>query len=162
MQTSLLVVRGPTQEQTLPIRGLEFCIGRDSSCDVCVTSMMISRRHAALVIFKGRILVRDLGSRNGTYVNGKAVVAECELGHDDRLRLGPLEYRVQLELPAVPDHKPCSAGTLDEQALATVGTEEKTANHRALPANPAQANAWQVLVSVPSSQGADAPVSRRR
>ena len=95
MQFNLLVVRGLGQEQLIPVQGCEFSIGRDSSCDLCVIHMSISRRHVALMSRNGKVTVRDLGSRNGTFVNGKIVVSERELRHGDTLRVGPQEYRVQ-------------------------------------------------------------------
>jgi pSer/pThr/pTyr-binding forkhead associated (FHA) protein len=95
MQFNLLIVRGWSQEQVIPVQGREFSIGRDSSCDLCVINMSISRRHAALLSRDGKVVVRDLGSRNGTFVNGKIVACEQELRHGDTLRLGPQEYRVQ-------------------------------------------------------------------
>jgi len=165
MPLSLLVVRGPIQEQVIPVPGLEFCIGRDPGCDLCVTNMMISRRHAVLVTRHGKVLVRDLGSRNGTYVNGTAVTDECELRHADRLQLGPVEYRVQLEPPVSPENH--GDGTLCEDFLdSPINQEKKTDRHRPLPPNATLAkdrpNGWQVLVAMAFGHGVAATSSGLR
>jgi hypothetical protein len=47
-------------------------IGRDSSCDLVVTDPSVSRRHAEIALEAGQLVVRDLGSSNGTWVNGTA------------------------------------------------------------------------------------------
>jgi len=99
MQISLLVVRGPRQGQQIPIERSEFCIGRDSSCDWQTDYLIVSRRHAAIVVHGHKVVVRDLGSRNGTFVNGHVVAEECEIRHDDRLAVGPLEFRIQMQAP---------------------------------------------------------------
>jgi pSer/pThr/pTyr-binding forkhead associated (FHA) protein len=96
MQINLLAAHALGQAQPIPVQGPEFCIGRDSTCDLCVTHMSVSRRHAVLMTYEGKLVVRDLESRNGTFVNSKMVRDECELHHNDRLRVGPLEYRVQI------------------------------------------------------------------
>jgi pSer/pThr/pTyr-binding forkhead associated (FHA) protein len=96
MRINLLAAHASSPQQPIPVLGPEFCIGRDGSCDLCVTNMSVSRRHAVLLTYAGKPVVRDLGSRNGTFVNGKVVRDECELRHNDKLRVGPLEYRVQI------------------------------------------------------------------
>jgi pSer/pThr/pTyr-binding forkhead associated (FHA) protein len=96
MQIHLLPAHASGQEQRILVQGPEFCIGRDGTCDLCVTNMSVSRRHAVLMTYESKPVVRDLGSRNGTFVNGKIVRDECELRHNDTLRVGPLEYRVQI------------------------------------------------------------------
>jgi predicted component of type VI protein secretion system len=119
MQVNLLFAQGMNLEKVIPIQDSAFCIGRHSSCDLCVTHMAVSRRHAALVRQDGKVLVRDLGSRNGTFVNGELVLDERELRHDDILHLGPLEYLVQMV--SVDSHSPEPPVVSAEQEMATDG-----------------------------------------
>ena len=65
----------------------EVLIGRGSGCDVALCDDTVSRRHAQLVFRDGRWIVQDLGSRNGTTVNGR-FVGRCQLRPGDRLGLG--------------------------------------------------------------------------
>ena len=69
-------------------------IGRDADCDFTVASDSLSRRHARLELRKGRLLVTDLGSSNGTFVNGQGVV-ERVLGVGDEVRFDVESFRVQ-------------------------------------------------------------------
>jgi len=63
-------------------------LGRDASNDVVLVDPAVSRLHAVLERSDDRWVVRDLGSRNGTYVNGVRIPAERVLFRDDQLRLG--------------------------------------------------------------------------
>jgi pSer/pThr/pTyr-binding forkhead associated (FHA) protein len=62
-------------------------IGRSSSCQLVLADDTVSRRHAELRIEDGRWLLRDLGSSNGTWVNGRPVV-EAEVRAGDTVHLG--------------------------------------------------------------------------
>lgn len=63
-------------------------IGRSPSCDLPVPSPHVSRRQAWVRNDNGRFLVADLGSTNGTFVNGELVVGERELRAGDRIGVG--------------------------------------------------------------------------
>jgi hypothetical protein len=65
----------------------ELLVGRDLGCDIVLSEMTVSRRHVRLVFSDGTWSLRDLGSRNGTSVNGN-LVQRCQLCPGDRLRLG--------------------------------------------------------------------------
>jgi len=67
--------------------------------------MGISGTHCEFFLEKGRLFVRDLGSTNGTYVNGVAIVGPCPLSDQDRLLLGSTELRVHLPAPGEEDRK---------------------------------------------------------
>jgi hypothetical protein len=62
-------------------------LGRSSSCQLVFADDTVSRRHAALVVRDGAWHVVDLGSSNGTFVNGRRVV-EAEVRAGDELYLG--------------------------------------------------------------------------
>ena len=69
-------------------QGPELSLGRDPTCDVCIVSKQVSRRHAVLRQgTAGRARITDLDSRNGTRVNGRRV-AEADLEPGDVVRLG--------------------------------------------------------------------------
>ncbi|MCH7813363.1 MAG: FHA domain-containing protein [Planctomycetes bacterium] len=66
----------------------KFVIGRVASCDVTFVDDMISREHAQITALDdGRYSVKDLGSRNKTYLNGQ-LVTETVLAGGDIIRLG--------------------------------------------------------------------------
>src|SRR5438270_792013 len=74
-----------TQEQLL--------IGRDPGCDVVLSSLTVSRRHARLTFRDGRWILRDLDSTNGTMVN-RGRIGRCELRPGDRVVIGQHELVV--------------------------------------------------------------------
>jgi pSer/pThr/pTyr-binding forkhead associated (FHA) protein len=71
-------------------------IGRHVDCDVRLESPKISRRHCCLAIAYDRVLIRDLGSRNGVRVNGQ-LRQEARLQPGDELAIGPILFRFELE-----------------------------------------------------------------
>ena len=71
----------------------ELRVGRDPTCDVRLASPLVSRRPARLIFHDGGRTVQDLGSTNGTAVNGKPV-GRCQLRPGDDLRLGDALVRV--------------------------------------------------------------------
>jgi hypothetical protein len=65
-------------------------IGRSPSCDFVICHESISRRHAMLARDGERVIITDLGSTNGTFVNGRWI-SQAEVVPGDRLQLGPLD-----------------------------------------------------------------------
>ncbi|HEX6985731.1 MAG TPA: FHA domain-containing protein, partial [Planctomycetaceae bacterium] len=80
-----------------PIAGDEAVIGRHPDCEVHLESTMVSRRHARVFRESGRLMVEDLGSGNGTFVNGGRVVGPTPLRDGDRLKVGPVLLRFEDE-----------------------------------------------------------------
>jgi pSer/pThr/pTyr-binding forkhead associated (FHA) protein len=68
-------------------------VGRHPECDVRIDLPKVSRRHCCLALAYERVVIRDLGSRNGLRVNGQ-VVDEAQLSHGDEVAIGPLIFRV--------------------------------------------------------------------
>jgi pSer/pThr/pTyr-binding forkhead associated (FHA) protein len=95
-------VAGGGAGKALVISRPSFLIGRDASCQLCAASSEVSRRHCLLIIEGERVLLQDLGSKNGTFVNDLRVEGQVELRHKDRLRVGPLSFIVSVEHTAAP------------------------------------------------------------
>jgi pSer/pThr/pTyr-binding forkhead associated (FHA) protein len=66
-----------------------FVMGRSEDTDLPIPSNRVSRRHAEIFWKSGRPFVKDLGSQNGTLVNGKRVMQEHQLEDNDELTVGP-------------------------------------------------------------------------
>jgi hypothetical protein len=75
----------------LPVRS-EVLIGRLHSCDLVVSDPTVSTRHAFLAHVDGRWFLRDLGTTNGTFVNGARVIDEIEVAPGDELALGASSF----------------------------------------------------------------------
>jgi uncharacterized RDD family membrane protein YckC len=74
----------------------KLTVGRSRHCDLSIQELTISRKHVFLTIGAGQILVQDLGSSNGTYVNGRRMVGESVLRDGDTLRLGHASLEVEI------------------------------------------------------------------
>ena len=73
--------------------GAHLVIGRSSACEIVLGDDTVSRRHAELRFDDGRWMLRDLGSSNGTYVNGR-FVTEAEIRPGDVIHLGGCRLRL--------------------------------------------------------------------
>jgi predicted component of type VI protein secretion system len=83
---------------------------------------LISKRHCALLVRGGKVFVRDFNSTNGTLVNEQRITTEQELKHEDLLTVGPLQFRVCIDL-TTPVTKPTpvpapAAASADDAAAA--------------------------------------------
>lgn len=86
------------QEFDLPVG--EVVIGRSPECFITIEDALISRRHSRIVVTDEEAVFHDLGSRNGSRINGQFVSAPTSLQDADRIRLGAQElvvYRVGAE-----------------------------------------------------------------
>jgi DNA-binding NtrC family response regulator len=84
---ALLLLSGPQAGRRHEVLG-EVFIGRSPSCTIALEDAKVSRRHVRLLIDDGQARVLDLGSRNGTLVNGERLEAEVTLLPGDRLQVG--------------------------------------------------------------------------
>jgi pSer/pThr/pTyr-binding forkhead associated (FHA) protein len=97
MKVNLIVTAvGPNQGRAIPIAGEKFIIGRDPECNLRPASQAISKQHCALLIRSGKVFVLDLSSTNGTVVNDVAVSGEQEVVNGDRLKIGPLDFKIDI------------------------------------------------------------------
>lgn len=71
-------------------------VGRKTDADLRIPLADISRTHCELALDNGSVLVRDLDSSNGTFVNGEQV-DEAKLKAGDEVRLGPITFVVQID-----------------------------------------------------------------
>jgi ABC transport system ATP-binding/permease protein len=95
--TKLTLQQGPNQGESYALKSAEVVIGRDSGVDIQIDSPGVSRRHARLVQEGDGYRVEDLGSSNGTFVNGQRLSGAHLLKHGDQIGLGlsvSLEYQV--------------------------------------------------------------------
>ena len=102
MQAHFTVISGPFCGQTFPIPRGKFILGRETDCHLVLDSNSVSRHHCVLLMDDYTLRIRDLASKNGTFVNrDQTRVGERVLAHGDRVRLGDLVIRVELESSAI-------------------------------------------------------------
>jgi anti-anti-sigma factor len=94
MTTAHLVIQGGRKAgQPIEIKGAKFLIGRAGECDLLVKSSMASRSHATIERRGTRYFLRDLGSTNGTLLNGRILWSrEAEIHDGAKIRVGNLTF----------------------------------------------------------------------
>ena len=75
----IVVHQDPTTQQVFPLTEGVITIGREAYNDVILIDPEASRKHAQISFQAGRYVVEDLGSTNGTYVNGRQIVTPTTL-----------------------------------------------------------------------------------
>jgi hypothetical protein len=126
MSNARLEARGPAENEEeelyyrywlrvgpreLPLEDGETLIGRGEECHVGVCEAMVSRRHARLIVGRGRPYIEDLGSANGTFLNQKRLAGRAELYPGDRIFVGTTEIELirrldDVDRPTVPIFDP--------------------------------------------------------
>lgn len=103
--------------QGFPLRG-PVVLGRSRSADVCLDDHLASRRHAQLHPEGNGVWIRDLSSRNGTYVNGVRLTSPQRMGHGDRLTIG--NTHIVLERTPDPYPQPIYEGSRSDADLRSI------------------------------------------
>ena len=121
---ALRFISGKYQGGEFPLRmNREIIIGRSSDLDMVLVEDMVSRRHAKIIVTDDQIFIQDLGSTNGTFVNGEKI-RRVDLKDGDRILIGTSIIKL---------------GAASGETVATLSEKEArsklqvTANHRAAP-----------------------------
>lgn len=96
-----------------PLRQGETTIGRSPYCSVQLMSLQASREHAAIAVSGDVTTITDLGSRNGTFVNGRRITSPTRILIGDKVAIGGLEL-VLFESASIPD---AAANTQENLAI---------------------------------------------
>lgn len=104
MKVELVVVQGNPEGKRIHLTIPVFRIGRGETCHLRPNSERVSREHAEFAVKDYVFTVRDLGSRNGTLVNGKPIAEQTTLARGDLVTVGPLTFAVSFD----GDHSPAT------------------------------------------------------
>ena len=135
LQAELKILGGKHQGKAIPLSTKKFLVGREQDCQLRPNSDLVSRHHCVFTIDDYAVRLRDLGSTNGTRVNGKPLHGEVTLQAGDQIGIGKLELELVLrQRVAVPAGEPTapapllglSSGELD--IVSITGTVEIPAN----------------------------------
>jgi pSer/pThr/pTyr-binding forkhead associated (FHA) protein len=124
MSFQLKIVKGPGMPKAVPLRSEVTTIGRQEDCQVRIVSSEVSRKHCQLFEKKGHLLVKDLNSANGTFVNGKRVKEQLILEAGATLSVGPVTFQVEV-LGAAGDRPAKPADTAPGIPVAAVVDEDE-------------------------------------
>jgi len=149
LQASLKVVGGKHDGEMIPLAAPTFLIGRESDCQLRPNSDMISRHHCAFSVDDYSVRLRDLGSTNGTLVNGERIRGVVQLHAGDRVKVGNLEFEIQFA-----EGETTAQSTGDDVSALQSETAELSSEetHYEIPAftpNPDQTNTGETTVAAP-------------
>jgi pSer/pThr/pTyr-binding forkhead associated (FHA) protein len=97
MKSRIRLINGPLAGQTVEV-GTKLVVGRDADCSLRLPGEFVSRHHCALKLEGITLRILDLGSKNGTFVNGHRIAAgEAILLHDaDVVSVGETTFIIEL------------------------------------------------------------------
>ncbi len=90
----LIIQSGKHKGKKVRLADPEIIIGRDEEARIRIASSEVSRQHAILIPTADGVLVRDLGSRNGTFIDGVPIQGEVMLRPGGSLSIGPLSFEL--------------------------------------------------------------------
>ena len=94
---SLKVLQGSDPGRLFDLEGERWVMGRSPECDVVIDVAAVSRRHAILSEEGGTYILQDLGSRNGTYINGQRVIEQAPIRHGDKVLICDMLFEFSCE-----------------------------------------------------------------
>ena len=107
-----------------PIHSTPFSIGRRSDSSLHLPDGSISKSHAEVILSdEGRLILRESGSTNGTFVNGEQISGEIEIQENDLIHFAALVFRVGVQLESGTSHHTVHEDVCD-QALAMIQFEK--------------------------------------
>jgi pSer/pThr/pTyr-binding forkhead associated (FHA) protein len=95
MDVELVLLKKDGSQKSFSLPDSTTVIGRRHDCDLCIPLKSVSRRHCQLNQNKETISIRDLGSRSGTFLNGKRI-DEAAVKAGDYIKIGPLIFGLQI------------------------------------------------------------------
>lgn len=121
LDAKLNVVSGPCVGQTFDVPPGKLLVGREEACSLRVESDFVSRQHCLLLREASTLRIRDLGSKNGTFVNNRRIgTGETILLHGDILSVGDMVCHVIISSvtmegqPAPPEGGPSVSASAQE------------------------------------------------
>ncbi|RME46643.1 MAG: FHA domain-containing protein [Caldilineae bacterium] len=109
-----IVKQGPQIGIFFPITSDRLMIGREEACNIIIQDPEVSRRHCELAWKEGDFVLQDLGSTNGTFVNGVQITEPVKLKPGDNVGIGQTMMVLELETEggagAVGYERPAAAG----------------------------------------------------
>ena len=124
MDVNLVLFKKNGTKRNFSLPGTVTIIGRRQDCDLCIPLMVVSRKHCELDANAGAIKIRDLGSRNGTFLNGQRI-DEAQLNPGDQISVGPVRFALQVNGEPADDsailHPPDRVSKLEKEVAAQAG-----------------------------------------
>ena len=124
MQVLLKIIGGKHAGREIKISVAEFIIGRGENAHLRPGSDMVSRKHCAIKVADGKVTIKDLGSRNGSFVNGKRLTEAHVARSGDKIQIGNLQFELLID-PVKPSKKKPKVKSVVEAASRTATAGKK-------------------------------------
>ncbi|HTU21135.1 MAG TPA: SpoIIE family protein phosphatase [Gemmataceae bacterium] len=142
---SLVTIKGPNTGRRFLLAGDSVLIGRQEDAAIYLDSLAVSRQHARVLCHGGEYFIEDVGSSNGTFVNGKRISTPTALTERDALQIGPYVLNLRADPPATPSSLPLPDQIIRAQVAAA------PSNHTLYNQNPA--HKLQVVLEIAQHLG---------
>lgn len=96
MKVSLIIERGSSRGRQIQLKRQTTVLGKSEQCDVRIVSRIASRRHCEISMEKDFVVLRDLNSRNGTFLNDTRITGQAFLNDGDRIIVGDAVFSVRI------------------------------------------------------------------
>ena len=144
MGTKLVCSAGPAAGNEFALEDGEYVIGRANDNPICIPDTSVSRKHVLIRRVGGGWEVSDLGSGNGTLLNGEPLTTEMPLSHGDTLTLGDTELTfndasnatMMMPMPSAPPPRPGRSSTRSSAPAAAPADEAGEAGGALAPRRP--------------------------
>jgi len=97
MELKLILAKGEPRGKVISAGKDSLVIGRQDDCDLVISSSKASRQHCRIDISDNAASLTDLGSANGTFLNGKKITSATPLSAGDKVAVGPLGFVVEID-----------------------------------------------------------------
>ena len=124
MGVQLVVAAGSRAGQVIPVVGERFVIGRADDCNLKPRSELISRYHCEIFLKGGEVFIRDMGSKNGVFLNEAQITETKQLNNGDKLVVGPLEFFANITVEGAPP-KPPKVKSVSDAVARTVALQSE-------------------------------------
>lgn len=125
LQAELKVMEGKHQGKSVPLNVKQFLVGREADCHLRPNSDLVSRHHCVFLVDDYTVRLRDLGSTNGTYVNGQRIQGQVVLQPGDAVQIGKLAFQLVVYQPA-PVSVPAGDDAPEIEPVAPPSTDAET------------------------------------
>jgi predicted component of type VI protein secretion system len=129
LTVELKVLEGRQQGKTIPLNVRQFLIGREEDCHLRPNSDLVSRHHCVFTVDDFTVRLRDLGSTNGTFVNGERIQGQVVLKPGDHVAVGKLSFEIVVRkaaavaVPAAAGSDDSSSSVVTDAPATTPGVE---------------------------------------
>lgn len=135
INAKLVVVGGEVKTAEIKLR-LPSTIGRGRGCTIMLPQALVSRQHCEIFESGGKLMVRDLGSLNGTFVNNQKIAEPSPVNSEELLTIGTVTFRVVYEGAGASSPPPGAGPVMKSSAKETLPAAIGATGPAAAPAEP--------------------------